>query len=236
MSLLSRAAIVTAILVCQSGPLSATPVEANGRAVVPSCTPELVYVVEPGTVSGFGSGIAVVPGLDFTDRNGDPVATGEATIEWQAESILDAPAGVGAKPILGGNLNLVITTEEGHRITFDATCITGSGAVSEGGLQAIFVFANGVAKGWPGSPAQNSVAFFQALTFGDGAVYAYVQIFDGRDCRLNFQTRLTTNGDFVPGAGTLSASPSGVSYAETDCSARRGDPKPAEEAPGQNKD
>jgi hypothetical protein len=186
-------------------------------------------------VSGSGSGIAVVPGLDLTDSNGDQVATGAATIEWQAESVLEAPADVGAKPILGGNLNLLITTEEGHQITFDATCITGSGALSEGEFQAIFVFANGVAKGWPGSPAQNSVAFFQAFTDGDGVVSVYVQIFDGRDCRLNFETRLTTNGLFLPGAGTLSASPSGVSYAETDCSAH-GDPKPAQKAPGRNKD
>jgi hypothetical protein len=232
MSFLRRAAVV-AVFLWQYTTLCAGAVEAAGQPGVPSCTPELVYVAEPGTVTASGSGVAFVPSLDLTDKDGNPLATGGAAIEWLAESVVESPADVGAKPILGGQLKLVITTEEGHRITFDATCIAGSGALSEDGFQVMFVFATGIAKGWPGIPAQNVMTFFQAFTFGDGDVYVFVQMFNGRDCSLNFETRLTTHNDFFPGPGSLSVSPEGLFYGETDCTARRGDPKPPEKAPGQ---
>jgi hypothetical protein len=229
--LIGIALVSVAIVLAWTG-VGASRSEARGDSV-PSCTPELVYVAVPGTVSASGSGLVVVPSLDLTDKDGEPVVTGEATIEWQAQNTLEQPAEVGARPILGGNLTLLITTAEGHRITFDATCIAGSGAVSDDGLQGMFVFATGLVKGWPGIPAQNAMVFFQAFSAVDGIVVISVEIYEGRDCSLNFETHLTTEG-FFPGSGSLSASPPGISYSETDCAARHGAPKPAEKAPGQN--
>jgi hypothetical protein len=171
----------------------------------------------------------------LTDRNGNPVTTGSATIEWQAEAIVEPSLAVGAKPVLSGSLSLTITTDAGHRITFDARCMAGVGAWSFGAGSGLILYANGIAKGWPGSPAQNTFIHFEAFT-DNGQIGVYVALIDGRDCNLNFDTLLVTTPEDAHGPGSLSDMPSGIAYSETDCTARFGAPKPAEKAPGQAQD
>ena len=208
---------------------------ANRPAAVPSCTPELVYPLLPGSLDVSGSGLATISSLLLTDRSGNAVTTDKATIEWQAGAVVKPSSAVGAQPVLSGSLSLVITTEAGHRITFDAKCMAGVGAYSFGPDSGVILYANGIAKGWPGSPAQKTFIHFEAFT-EDGQIGVYVALIDGRDCNLNFDTRLVTTPELAYGPGSLSDIPSGIAYSETDCTARFGTPKPAEKAPGQAQD
>jgi hypothetical protein len=201
-------------------------VQADGA--VGSCTPELVYDAAPGSLDASGAGTGQVAVLRYTDANGSLRPATSATIAWSVRAIVDERAETGARPSIGGDLDLDIVTADGERLTFSATCVAGSGAAPIG----IVLYANGLTRGWAGgSTARKSFVHFEAWTEG-GQEYAYVALIDGADCALNFGVQAVTRPPFAVGTGTFSGLPSQTVYAETNCARRFGDPFPRSLAPG----
>jgi hypothetical protein len=215
-----------------SGMSLASPAGAGqGPASVPTCTPELVYVFDPGAVDVRGSGVGHAERITYTDADGTPRPDTDATVAWSVHAVVEEPRrSVGVGPRLGGNLTLAITTGAGERLTFEATCMAGVGAYTDG----IIMYANGMTRGWPGSQARRTFVHFEA--WRDGPDHgAYVALIDGQDCRLNFGSLLVTESPFAIGTGSFTGLKPGFAYSETDCSSRFGDPKPKSRAPGSNR-
>ena len=208
------------------------PVRAEGPATIPSCSPELVYAYAPGDVDVRGGGIGHTALFEVSDADGNLVSSSDATVEWTAHVLVDDhDMTVGAKPRLGGNLSLTVTTGDGVVLEFDATCMAGAGAYPGG----IILYANGVARGWPGNPNGTVFVHFESWVEGPGATGAYVALVEGRDCMLDFRAVAWTPADYATGPGAFEGFRPYFAYSETDCHARRGSPKPAAKAPGRNR-
>jgi hypothetical protein len=187
-----------------------------------------VYRLVPGTVDVTGSGVGEVATLRYTDANGVLLPPTSATVEWSVRAVVNAPNEVGGRPRIGGNLDVVITTAAGERLSFTAGCVAGTGAYPGG----LVLYANGLTRGWPGSTSvRKSFVHFEAWT-EDGVETAYVAILDGRDCALDSSVIAVTRSPYAVGTGTFAGFPTGFVYAETDCARRFGDPFPASLAPG----
>ena len=225
---IAMALVVAATMAGPGGALAASADPASSGAV-PACTPELVYSLRPGRemdATSQGSGFAA--NVVYTDANGNPQATTTATVAWFARAIVGEPdrRATGVVPDIGGNLDLVIETAAGERLTFSATCI----AAAIGFPAGMLIYANGITRGWPGAAARRTLVHFEAYTDGS----AYVALVDGVDCNLNFDALLVTRNPYISGSATFAGLPPNLVFAETDCPSRFGDPFPPTRAPGLN--
>lgn len=197
---------------------------------VGSCTPELVHPVYPGVLDATGSGSATAAIIEYTDAHGVARPDTSGTVTWSAHAIVKPPQTTGAAPQIGGSLDLQIATAAGDRLTFNATCIAGSGAVPVG----MIVYANGLTGGWPGSTSvRRSFVHFEGWRDG-GTDYTYAALIDSTDCKLNHDVFVFTPSPYPTGSNTFGGLPAHTVYAETECSRRFGDPYPRSLAPGLN--
>jgi len=217
--------VVIAALCAAAFPAGARAEAPEAERVVGSCTPELVYTFTPGEVDAAGAGTGVIDQLFLTDADGSHPRLTSGTLTWSARAIVRSPGSTGARPRIGGLLDLVITTAEGERIAYTATCVAGSGAHRFG----MVLYTNGLARGWPGTSAPvRSLVHFEGITDGT----TYVALVAGADCALDFSRLVVTDGDAAVGTNTFTGLPDRFRYSETDCARRFGDPFPATLAPG----
>lgn len=223
---LVSAASVLAALALASPAAGAQAASSEADRLVPACTPELVHSFTPGRemdARGVGTGFAA--NLRYTDAAGNPQPPSTATVQWSARAVVDEPdRDTGVGPNIGGDLDLVITTAAGERLTFTATCI----AAAVGFRLGLIVYANGITRGWPGSQARRTLVHFEAYTDDS----AYIAVVDGTDCRLNFDALVVTDEPYISGPSSFSGLPARAVFAETDCARRFGHPYPALRAPG----
>ena len=213
-----------------AGMARAEPPGEKADRVVPACTPELVYSFRPGRemdATSVGSGSA--SNLQYTDADGNARPATSADVEWSARGVVEEPdRDTGVGPNIGGDLDLVITTAAGERLTFTATCI----AAVVGNPLGMVIYANGITRGWPGSEARRTLVHFEVFRV-NGAAEAYVALVDGSDCRLDFGALVVTDDPYVAGTATFTGLPTNFVFTETSCSNRFGQPFPALRAPGQ---
>lgn len=199
----------------------------QAKGAVGTCTPELVYELLPGSFDARAAGTATVASIRHTDANGNLLPNTRATIDWSVRAIVEPRRPIGAQPILGGNLELVITTASGERLKFTATCVAGSGAYDLGWIRGITVYANGLTEGWPGGTSmRRTFVHFETWTFG-AATTTYIALIDGVDCNVDFSKLLVTLAPYGQGPASISGTPAGGDYySETNCANRFGNPFP----------
>ena len=205
---------------------AATPaMQATGA--VGTCTPELVYELLAGSFDARAAGTANVASIRHTDADGNPLPNTSATIDWSVRAIVEPPRPNGAQPILGGNLDFLITTASGERLKFTATCVAGSGAYDLAWIRGITLYANGLTEGWPGgNSVRRTFVHFETWTFGADTT-TYLALIDGVDCNLDFSRLLVTLAPYGKGQATFSGTPDGGDYySETNCANRFGNPFP----------
>lgn len=222
-----RGAFLTTMCLFNVAHAQADPITAiQAKGAVGSCTPELVYALRPGSFDTRASGLASVASIRYTDAAGNLLPGASATIDWSARAIAETRPSHGAKPTIGGNLDLVIETSAGERLSFTATCIAGSGAYDLGFIKGITVYANGLTEGWPGGTAvRRTFVHFESWTFG-GDAQTYVALIDGVDCELDFSRLLVTRPPYGIGPAQYAGTPLGDFYSETSCANRFGNPFP----------
>jgi hypothetical protein len=228
--------VAVAVVVASALLLGAAPSASGAGRLLPSCTPQLVYTFAPGNVDVAGFGESQAQFVDWTDARGNPRQPTAATITWDARAIATMPSKpVGATPRISGWLDFSISTAEGERITFEGSCIAGAGGFGPYPNEYIVLYANGIARGWPGAPAKRAFVHFEAWREGD-VVHSYVALIEGKDCALNFDALVVTRFPWPEGTGDFTFSGDRdfrFIYSETNCARQYGNPVPATLAPGQ---